>query len=247
MKAGPFRPSGSRIAPCDTAREPAVSCLYAHALPLRHGLPDVHARLAPVEALRHDDLLEPRLVRPPAERAQHPPPRHQRVGGGGLERDAPVPVAVHPVLDDVFGQHLHHADLSGPGAGCGAGIDVAAPVELQRREDLRAEEVRTPAVVRQRHQRVHRVEVTLHRAVVRFERPEGEEDAGADPILPLNAVEDGIVALGIALPVVDAVLADEPAGEIGEGPLEDALRPSARITAGSCRTPEKNWRTSAGS
>jgi hypothetical protein len=136
----------------------------------------------------------------------------------------PVAVPVDAIADDVFGQHLDHPDLARPRPRGRPRIDVAAAVEFQRREDLRLEEVRPPAVVTQRHERVHRVEVALHRPVVRLERPEGEEDAGAHPVVALHPVEDRSVALGVPPAVVDPVLADQPPGEVGERPLEDALR-----------------------
>ena len=54
----------------------------------------------------------------------------------------PVAVAIRAVFEDVAGQHLHHADLPGPGAGGARGVEVAPAVELERGIDLRQEQLR---------------------------------------------------------------------------------------------------------
>ena len=71
-----------------------------------------------------------------------------------LRSDMAVAVAVDPVADDVLWQHLHLADLAGPGAGRGRGIEVAVVDHLDGGDQLRAEQFRPAAVMRQRRQRV---------------------------------------------------------------------------------------------
>ncbi|EPX87037.1 hypothetical protein Salmuc_03012 [Salipiger mucosus DSM 16094] len=139
----------------------------------------------------------------------------------------PVAVAVHAVLEDVLGQHLHHADLARPGA-CGAvRVEIPARVELDRGEDLRPEDLGPAAVVRERHQRVGGVEIALDGAVVGLEGPEGQQHAPRDAVVALDPVEDLVVALGHLAAPVQPVLADELARELDEGRLEEALPPVA--------------------
>jgi hypothetical protein len=95
----------------------------------------------------------------------------------------------------------------------------------QRREDLRPEDMRGGGSHGQRHQRVERVVIALERAEIRLEGPERQEDAAADAETALDLVEDGAPAFRVASPVVDPVLRDEAAGELGEGHGEDALPP----------------------
>jgi hypothetical protein len=83
-----------------------------------------------------------------------------------------IAVAVDAVVDDVFGQHLDHADFTGPGANGVDRIEIAVLEQFECGEDLRAEDMRAAAVMGQRHQRVERVVVALERPVVGLERPE---------------------------------------------------------------------------
>jgi hypothetical protein len=137
----------------------------------------------------------------------------------------PVAVAVDAVVDDVFGKHLHHADFPGPGALRVHRVEIAMLEQGQRGEDLRPEDMRTAAVMGQRHQRVERVVIALERAEIRLESPEGQEDAARHAEAALDLVEDGAPAFCVAAPVVDPVLGNQAAGELGEGHGEDALPP----------------------
>ena len=56
-------------------------------------------------------------------------------------------------------QHLHLADLAGPGAGGRIRIEIAMADHFDRRQKLRAEQFGPAAVMRQRCERVHGVEI----------------------------------------------------------------------------------------
>jgi hypothetical protein len=79
--------------------------------------------------------------------------------------------------------------------------------------------------MRQRHQRVERVVVALERTEVGLEGPERQENAARYAEAALDLVEDRAPPLGVAAPVVQAVLRDQASGEFGEGHGEDALPP----------------------
>ena len=85
--------------------------------------------------------------------------------------------------------------------------------------------MRPAAVMGQRHQRVERVVVALEGAVIGLERPEGQENTARHTETALDLVEDGAPLLGVAAAVVDPVLRDQAAGELGEGHGEDTLPP----------------------
>jgi hypothetical protein len=101
-------------------------------------------------------------------------------GAEVLQVDMAVAIAVDAVVDDVFGQHLDHADLAGPGALGVHRVEIAVFEQFERGEDLRAEDMRAAAVMGERDQRVERVVVALEGAVIGLERPEGQQDAAAD-------------------------------------------------------------------
>ena len=138
-----------------------------------------------------------------------------------------IAIAVHAVLEDVPGQHLHHADLARPGAGGGGRIEVTPLVELHRGEDLRPEDLGAAAVMRQRDQRVQRVEIPLESTVIGLEGPERQQHPARDAVIALDPVEDLVPALRQLAPPVEPVLADQLARELDEWRLEDALRPVA--------------------
>jgi hypothetical protein len=60
-----------------------------------------------------------------------------------------VAVAVHAELDDVPGQHLDLADLTGPGAGGAVRVEVAMADHLDGRDQLRPEKFGPAAIMRQ--------------------------------------------------------------------------------------------------
>ena len=68
-------------------------------------------------------------------------PLQQRVGRRGLQRDMPVAVAVDPVVHDVLGQHLDHADFASPCAHGVHRVEIAVLEQRQRGEDLRPENI----------------------------------------------------------------------------------------------------------
>lgn len=134
-----------------------------------------------------------------------------------------VAIAVDAVGEDVFGEHLHHADLTGPGTGRPGRVEIAFFEEFQRGEDLGSEQFGATAIMGQRDKRVHGVEIALHRAKVSLERPEGQQNPAGHPELALYPVEDRIPFLCVSLAGLNAVLADEPARKVDEGHLENAL------------------------
>ncbi len=77
----------------------------------------------------------------------------------------------------------------------------------------------------ERHQRVQRIEIALHRAVIGLERPEGQKDAGGDAVVRLSAPEDGGVVRRVPGAVLQPPGADDGAREFDEILLEHALRP----------------------
>ena len=73
-------------------------------------------------------------------------------------------------------------------------------------------------------QRVQRVEVALKRAVIRLERPEGQQNAPADAVVPFDPVKDGVIFAPIRDAGIDPVLRDQAAGKAGKVELKDPLR-----------------------
>jgi hypothetical protein len=93
-------------------------------------------------------------------------------------------------------------DLARPGAGGGRRIEHAAPVQLDRGEDLRAEQLRAAAVMRQRHQRIGGVEIPLEAAVIGLERPERQQDPRRHAVVAPRALEQSRWLLAHALAAV---------------------------------------------
>ena len=203
----------------------AMRGVYAHALPVRHAHLRAQAGAGQVHTLGQRDLMHPRFIRAPALGAQHRRARHDRIGGRGFQRDLPVAIAIDCVVDNVRGQLLHHTDLTRPSAGHAARVQIAPAVHFQRRENLRAEQFRATAIMRQRDQRIHRVEIALHRAEIGFKRPEGQQYAGVHPELAFGRIKNRPVTLVIANPVIQTVLRNQRAREIQKRALEDALSP----------------------
>lgn len=90
---------------------------------------------------------------------------------------------------------------------------------------LWAEELRAAAVMRQRHQGVAGVEITLDGAEIGFHRPESGDDASGNAEFLFGAGKDVGILLHLLAADVEASLADGALGEFKEGLLEDALGP----------------------
>ena len=75
-------------------------------------------------------------------------------------------------------------------------------------DQLRTEELRTAAIMRQRDQRVAGVEIALYGAEIGFHRPEGGDDASGHTELVLGALEGGGVFLKLLAAHVQTALAD---------------------------------------
>jgi hypothetical protein len=140
-----------------------------------------------------------------------------------------VAIAIDAILDDVAGQHLHLADFACPGAGGAVRVEIAMADHLDGCDQLRPEQFRPAAIMRQRHQRVHGVEIALHRAEIGLQAPEGGDDGGRHAVFGLCAGEGLGVLLHLPLGAdLHAVGADRAFGEFEEGLAEHALGAVAR-------------------
>ena len=154
--------------------------------------------------------------------------RQDRVRGAGFQADMAVSIRVLAELDDVFGQHLDHADFAGPGARGVPWVQISVLNHLDRSNQLGPEEFRPAAVVCERGERVDRIEVALNSAKVGFKCPKSGDDRRWDAIFALNTVKYTGVFLHVGSAVFHAVAGDHALGKIQERHLEDALRPVAR-------------------
>ena len=149
--------------------------------------------------------------------------RQDRIRGAALDVDMAVAIAVDAEGDDVLGQHLHLTDFTGPCAGIGGGIEIAVLDHFDQRQQLRAEEFRAAAIMREGHQRVAGVEIALNGAEIRLHGPEGGNDAGWNTEFVFGAGEGGGEFLKFLAADIQTGLADGALGEFQEGLAEDAL------------------------
>ena len=141
-----------------------------------------------------------------------------------------VAISVHAILDNVAGQHLDHADFTRPGTGGFRWREVSLRVKLKCRKDLGAEQFRAAAVVRQSHQRIQRIKVTLIAAEVGFKGPECQQNSTRDAVVAFDPVKGTGVFLPFRFTGVEAVRADQALRKFQKRflkkPLERGLRPA---------------------
>ena len=183
--------------------------------------------MRPIQISRNSDFLQPWLTLAPPQILQHAPARQQSIRNRALEQNLAISIPVDAIVQDVCGQHLHHANLTGPGTRGLCGIKAALGRQGDGGKHLRLEQFRATTIMGQGQKGVPGVEIALHRAVVGFKRPECQKHAARHAKSALRLVEDGRVALRILAPMIHPVLADHPACELCERHLENALPPVA--------------------
>ena len=184
---------------------------------------DRHIGLRPVHLRWRPHLLEPGLAALPADLGEVVRRRRDRVGGRADEVAPPVAVIVDAVVEIVRGQELELPEFARERADHLVGRKVAALDDLQRRDQLLAEQIRPPAVIGERGHRLDRRQIAHEAAEVGLERPERRDHRRRHAKLLLDALEQRAV-LGDALDAaVDAVLRHHAVGEFQEGLREDLL------------------------
>ncbi len=113
-------------------------------------------------------FFQPRLAAFPAQLGNHATGGHHGIGNTVLQIDLAVAVAIHTTFQIILRQKLHHADFASPCAG-GRRIDDALIEQLEKGDELRAEEIRAAAVIGKGDERIQRVEIALNGAVVRLQ------------------------------------------------------------------------------
>ncbi len=83
-----------------------------------------------------------------------------------------VAIPVNAAFDNITGQHLHHANFTGPRAGGGHGIKIATFEQFKCGKDLGLKQFGSPAIMRQRDQRVECIKIALNRTKIGFKGPE---------------------------------------------------------------------------
>ena len=143
----------------------------------------------PIQIRWQHDLLQPWLSSPPTKVLKHFATRHKRIGRRAFQIHPSVAVSVDTIVENVLRQHLHHANLTGPGPRRALRVKVAFLEKLQRRKYLWTEELRAAAIMAQRHQRIQRVEIALKSAKIGFKGPKRQKHAAADAKLAFNTVK----------------------------------------------------------
>ena len=150
--------------------------------------------------------------------------RQDRIGAALFDVHMAVAIAIDAEFDDVLGQHLHLADLTGPGTGIAGGVKVAVLDHLDQGEEVRPEEFRAAAVMGEGNEGIAGVEITLDGPKVGLHGPEGRDHSGRDAVFLFGADKNIGKLLDLLATDVESGLADGAAGEFEEGLAEDALR-----------------------
>lgn len=106
-----------------------------------------------------------------------------------------------------------------------AGSKSPPGLQFHRGQKLGPEQVGAAAVMGQCRQRIGRVEIALHRAIVGFKGPEGQQHLAGQSEFGLDPVKDRAMPARHRAAPVDAVLRNQPARKLDERHLEHALRP----------------------
>ena len=101
----------------------------------------------------------------------------------------PITIAILAFGHDVFWQHLNLSNFPSPSARHCRRIKITVFDHLYGCQKLWTEQMRAAAIMRQSRQRVHRVEIPLHRAVIRLKRPKGGNDLRRNPEFTPRAIE----------------------------------------------------------
>ena len=174
----------------------AVGKRHAPCRPLRQRQLDREVRLIPRQRLRDAHLLQPRLAALPAEALDIVSRRSERVGRRVQQIDAPVAVEVDAEVEVALGDELKLAELTRPRSAHFGDGKIAAVDDLDRRQQLPAEEIGPPAIVGERRQRRQRRAVAVEGAEVGLQTPEGGEHRRRHAELLLDLGEDCLSASG---------------------------------------------------
>ena len=139
-----------------------------------------------------------------------------------------VTITVDAFGQNIFGQHLNHADFPGPSARCRARIQITVLNQCNCCQQLWTEQVRAAAIMCQCRQRVDRIEIPLHRAEIGFQCPESCDHLGRDTELLPCALKNGGISLHICSTVIHPIAADGALREFKESLFENALRSITR-------------------
>ncbi len=154
--------------------------------------------------------------------------RQNGIGRTALDVDVAVTITIDAEGDDILRQHLYLADFAGPCARIGGRIEIAMLNHFDQREQLRAEELRAAAIMRQGYQRVAGIEIALNGAKIGLHGPEGGNDASGHAELVFGAGEGGGELLQLPAADIKAGLADGALREFEESLAENALRAVTR-------------------
>ncbi len=173
------------------------------------------------QVLRHAHLLDPRLVRAPAEVLHVVRRRADDVVVVGEQVDTPVAVIVDGVVEIARRQELRLPDLTGPRADHAGRAHVAAIDDLQRRDQLLGEHLAAAAIIGEGDEGRQNGELAHARAEVALESPEARDDRSGHAEFRFRALERGAMLGDLALARLHAVRRRQLGLEVEEAHDED--------------------------
>ena len=173
---------------------PGIGLLHAQRLPFGDAALLALARQTHIEPGRQCHLDRRRQPALPARLGQIIRRRSQRVAG--IVRPDVAP-AIAGEIDRIGqigrGNELGMAHGAGPAAGHMRRVDVARLQDLQRRDQLAAEEIAAIALIGQGRQRLDQRQVAAPLAIGRFHAPDGSDHFLIDAVSGLDAAQHAAV------------------------------------------------------
>ena len=136
-----------------------------------------------------------------------------------------IAIAINAVVQNILGQHLHHANLACPSAGGGGRVEIAAFEQGDGGQQLWPKQRRSAAIMGQGGQRIGGVEIALKGTVIGFKGPKRQQNPPWDAILCLDPGENRIPFAAHFSAAAGPVFRNQTAGKAGKIQLKNTLPP----------------------